>query len=238
MRKSLGEKRKAISTEQIEEITRLYGTFVENERVKIFRNERFGYQRITVDQPLRLRYTGKGAQDRLEASKAFAKLNDAQRASLLAVIGALTELATTDRADALNAAAAVNGQLSRPEEKALVEVLAMRDPDAPALDEPDPELRDQESVPLPDESITFEPDPTARLASEAYRRAIDEYVASEVLPYVAEARIDHAKTKIGYEIPLTRHFYKYAPPRPLKEIDAEIRALEKEIQELLGEVAR
>jgi len=58
----------------------------------------------------------------------------------------------------------------------------------------------------------------------------------EVLPYVPGAWVDHDKTRIGYEIPLTRHFYKYVPPRPLEEIDAEIRELENEIQQLLTEV--
>jgi type I restriction enzyme M protein len=65
---------------------------------------------------------------------------------------------------------------------------------------------------------------------------VDEYMESEVLPYVPDAWVDHDKTKIGYEIPLTRHFYHYVPPRPLREIDAEIKALETEIQELLREV--
>lgn len=51
-----------------------------------------------------------------------------------------------------------------------------------------------------------------------------------------DAWVDHAKTKIGYEIPLTRRFYRYVPPRPLEEIDAEIKALEEEIQRLLREV--
>jgi type I restriction enzyme M protein len=69
-----------------------------------------------------------------------------------------------------------------------------------------------------------------------YRTAIDDYVRGEVLPYVPDAWVDHDKTKIGYEIPLTRHFYKYVPPRPLAEIDVEIRALEAEIQDLLREV--
>jgi type I restriction enzyme M protein len=59
---------------------------------------------------------------------------------------------------------------------------------------------------------------------------------AEVLPHVEDAWVDHSKTKIGYEIPLTRHFYKYVPPRPLAEIDAEIKALEVEIQELLSVV--
>jgi type I restriction enzyme M protein len=237
MRKSLGEKRKAISPEQIEEITRLYGAFEENERVKIFRNEEFGYQRITVERPLRLRYAGGAeARERLEASKAFAKLGEEQREGLLGFVAALGALSTTDRAEVLAAVAALNGKLSKPEEKALLEALAVRDPGAPALEEPDPELRDQENVPLPPEPVTFEPDPSLRLASEPYRRAVDEYVQAEVVTYVADAWIDHGKTKVGYEVPLTRHFYKYVPPRPLEEIDAEIRTLEEEIQELLGEV--
>jgi type I restriction enzyme M protein len=58
----------------------------------------------------------------------------------------------------------------------------------------------------------------------------------EVLPFVPDAWMDHSKTKIGFEIPLTRHFYRYVPPRPLEEIDAEIKALEEEIQALLAEV--
>jgi type I restriction enzyme M protein len=237
MRKSLGEKRKGISPEQIEEITRLYGGFEENERVKIFRNEAFGYQRITVERPLRLRYEGGAkARERIEASKAFRKLGEEQREGLLGLVAALGEVSTTDRAEALAAATSVNGKLSKPEEKALLEALAVRHPDAPALAAPDPELRDQENVPLPSNPVTFEPGPSARLASEPYRRAIDEYMTAEVLPYVSDARVDHAKTKVGYELPLTRHFYKYVPPRPLEEIDAEIRALEDEIQERLAEV--
>ena len=70
-----------------------------------------------------------------------------------------------------------------------------------------------------------------------YRTAIDDYIRDEVLPYVPDAWVDYDRTKIGYEIPLTRHFYKYVPPRPLEEIDAEIKALEEEIQRLLNEVA-
>jgi len=132
----------------------------------------------------------------------------------------------------------VNGKLSKPEEKALLEALAVRDPEAPPLDEPDPELRDQEDVPLPEGTVVFDADPTSRLASEPYRRAVDRYVEAEVLPYVADATVAHTKSRIGYEIPLTRHFYKYVPPRPLEEIDAEIRALEAEIQQLLAEVTR
>jgi type I restriction enzyme M protein len=92
-------------------------------------------------------------------------------------------------------------------------------------------------VPLPATSLSFEEDPTARFATPPCRAAVDDHMREEVLPYVPDAWVDHDKTKIGYEIPLTRHFYKYVPPRSLEEIDAEIKALEDEIQRLLGEVA-
>ena len=82
--------------------------------------------------------------------------------------------------------------------------------------EPDADLRDYENVPLGED--------------------VEEYLKREVLPHVPDAWIDHTKTKIGYEIPFTRHFYVYKPPRPLSEIDAELKSLEAEIQALLGEV--
>jgi type I restriction enzyme M protein len=65
---------------------------------------------------------------------------------------------------------------------------------------------------------------------------VDDYTAAEVLPYVPDAWVDYEKIRIGYEIPLTRHFYKYVAPRSLAEIDAEIKTLEAEIQDLLREV--
>jgi type I restriction enzyme M protein len=74
------------------------------------------------------------------------------------------------------------------------------------------------------------------LPSVEYRAAIQDYMDMEVLPYVPDAWVDYDKTRIGYEIPLTRHFYVYQPPRPLEEIDAEIKDLEGEIQVLLAEV--
>jgi type I restriction enzyme M protein len=123
-------------------------------------------------------------------------------------------------------------------------VLAVRDPDAPIVfdkkssPEPDPELRDNENVPLPPVSVEFSIDVTERLRSVEYRTAVDDYMTLEVLPYVPDAWVDHAKTRIGYEIPLTRQFYTYVPPRPLAEIDAEIDALESEIQERLAGVKR
>jgi type I restriction enzyme M protein len=84
--------------------------------------------------------------------------------------------------------------------------------------------------------VRFEPDPSDRLTTIEYRTAVEDHMDTEVLPYVPDAWVDQSKTKIGYEISVTRHFYRYTPPRPLAEIDAEIKALEGEIQELLREV--
>jgi type I restriction enzyme M protein len=67
----------------------------------------------------------------------------------------------------------------------------------------------------------------------AMRDAIDTYMEAEVLPHVPDAWVDYSKTKVGYEIPINRHFYVYKPPRPLSEIANEIVTLEGEIATLL-----
>lgn len=88
--------------------------------------------------------------------------------------------------------------------------------DAKGNPEPDPALRDYENVPLKED--------------------IEEYMKREVLPHVPDAWIDHTKTKIGYEINFNRYFYKYSPPRPLEEIEADLKKIEKEIADMLAEV--
>ena len=239
MRKSLGEKRKEISAEQIAEITRLYADFTEREQVKILPNESFGFQRVTVERPLRLRWevTAQTA-GRLAATKQWAKLTADDQGNLASRLHALVGASTMER----SAMAAKLGALPKAIEKQTWDALAVTDPEAPIVTsrkgepEADPDLRDNENVPLPPIPVTWAADPTERLANIEYRSAVDDYIAEEVLPYVPDAWVNHAKTKIGYEIPLTRHFYKYVPPRPLGEIDAEIKALEAEIQELLREV--
>ncbi len=242
MRKSLGEKRKEISATQIAEITRLYGGFEEGEKVKIFPNEAFGSLRITVERPLRLRWdVSDETIAAVEAAKAVQRLGEADLAKLRQVIeGHRGESFATEKEMKQALADDLAGsELPKPVQKAVWAGLAVRDEEAPIVTnrkgdpEPDPELRDNENVPLPPEPISFEEDPTNRLASLAYRTAIDDYMRDEVLRFVDDAWVDHEKTKIGYEIPLTRHFYKYVPPRPLEEIDAEIRELEGEIQALL-----
>lgn len=246
MRRSLGEKRKEISAAQIEKITRLYGDFAEGEQVKIFPNEAFGFLRITVERPLQLRWeiTDETLAAALSA-KTIQKLPKETQTALRELLederGALFP-AQEELVKTFKAAVGVL-ELGAPAQKALWSALAVRDEDAPVITnrkgtpEPDPELRDNESVPLPVVPVSFVEDPTDRFATLEYRTAVDDYMRDEVLPYVSEAWVDHNRTKIGYEVPLTRHFYKYVPPRALEEIDAEIKALEGEIQRLLAEVA-
>jgi type I restriction enzyme M protein len=246
MRKSLGEKRKQISNEQIEEITRLYGDFTEGEKVKIFPNEAFGFLRITVERQLQLRWEVTDETIAVAfAAKAIQKLPaDTQTAlrELLADERGAHFATQSELVKTFKAAVGVL-ELAAPAQKALWSALAVRDEDAPVITdrkgnpESDPELRDNENVPLPAVPVSFVEDPTERFGTLEYRTAVDDYLRDEVLPYVPDAWVDYDRTKIGYEIPLTRHFYKYVPPRPLEEIDAEITALENEIQRLLAEVA-
>jgi type I restriction enzyme M protein len=242
MRKSLGEKRKEISAEQIAEIARLYGAFEDGERVKILPNESFGFQRITVEHPLRLRWeVPLDFPAVAAAAPGWEKLSEHDQRTLLLALSSLNGISTTDRNDVERAIEMVQ-MFSGAAEKVMWRVITRSDPDAPIVvdrkghPEPEPDLRDNENVPLPGPMDSFDEDPTGRLASPPYRAAVDAYIAAEVLPFVPDAWVDHAKTKIGYEIPLTRHFYRYVPPRPLAEIDAEIKALEEEIQRLLREV--
>jgi len=242
MRKSLGDKRKEISPEQIEEITNLYGDFTEGDRVRVLPNESFGFQRITVERPLRLRWevTDLTAAE-LSATKAWTKLSASEQLELTDRLDALagtvgrTEKEMADKLGPLPTAIAAE----------VWKQLAVSDADGVLQTKkgqplPDADLREQESVPLPvGTPIWDEADVSAtkRLADAEHRAAVDAYIEAEVRPWVPDAWVDHSKTRIGYEIPLTRHFYRYTPPRPVAEIDAEIKALEAEIRALLDEVA-
>jgi type I restriction enzyme M protein len=245
MRKSLGEKRKRISPEQIAEIVQLYGAFEEGKCVKILPNESFGAMRITIERPLRLRW--EVSEETLAVARVdrkLAKMDDEAREQLVSDLTEYAGLLSADRETLAVKLAPVFARfgLTRDQENAVWEALAVRDPEAPIITDgrgnslPDPELRDHENVPLPEGRGAYGVDVSSRLQSPEYRAAIQDYMEREVLPYVPDAWVDYGKTRIGYEIPLTRHFYVYKPPRPLEEIDAEIKGLEKEIQGLLAEV--
>ena len=238
MRKALGEKRKEISDAQINEITRIYGDFTENEFVKIFENSSFGYQRITVERPLRASWQSNGFLTLLDPTSWMSEKEKE-------IDSALQTLGATIYESAKEAEIAFKRVLpgySTKQIKEIVSLMCISDEHSPIVKnangnaEPDSGLRDNENVPLPSGPTKWEHDVTSRLETKPYRDSIDTYVRAEVLPYVPDAWVDFEKTKLGYEVPLTRHFYKYVPPRPLAEIDAEIKQLEAEIQELLNEV--
>ena len=115
-------------------------------------------------------------------------------------------------------------RLNRKLRAAILSALGERDPTAePCLDDkgntqPDPDLRDTETIPL--------------------KESIDQYLANEVFPHVPDAWPDHNKTKIGYEVPLNRQFYVYEPPRQLADIESNLQALENEIADLMAEVTK
>jgi type I restriction enzyme M protein len=156
MRKSLGSKRKELSPEHIDDITRLFGRFKKSTRdgvpiSRIFNNEDFGYWTITVERPQR------------------------------------------DAAGQI-----VLGSKGKGKGKPM----------------PDSSLRDTENVPLGE--------------------YVESYFKREVLPHAPDAWIDHDKTKVGYEIPFNRHFYVFKPPRPLAEIDAELKGVTDRILTMIG----
>ena len=215
---------------------------------KVFGTADFGFHKITVERPLRLNFQPTLERvARLENERGFVKLATSNKKNekvrlaeiaegkqrqaairkLLADCAAqhgdtlykdrnafLTDLREADRA--------ANVRLTAAELKAVLAALGERDESAEICHdrhgnpESDPELRDTESVPL--------------------KEGIQAYFAREVLPHVSDAWIDESKTKVGYEIPLNRHFYQYEPPRPLEVIEADIKTLERDIIELLADV--
>jgi type I restriction enzyme M protein len=156
MRKSLGSKRKELSPEHIEEITKIFGNFKKVTQdgapiSRIFKNEDFGYRTITVERPER---------------EAMGKI--------------------------------VLGTKGKGKDKRV----------------PDASLRDTENVPLSED--------------------VDRYFQREVLPHAPDAWLDPEKTQVGYEIPFNRHFYVFKPPRPLAEIDAELKGVTDRILQMIG----
>ncbi|HHU63616.1 MAG TPA: SAM-dependent DNA methyltransferase [Clostridiales bacterium] len=244
MRRSLGNKRNEITEDQIEEITRIYGEFKENQYCKIFDNEDFGYRKIVVERPLRLNF--QVTEERINNLYSETAFNNLAKSKKKGAAG-LREIEEGERLqqqiiDTLktmdstvvyknrdeftkvlkktfkNSGIKLNSTLL----KAILSALSERDEtadicmDSKGNPEPDPELRDTENVPLKED--------------------IHEYFEREVKPHVPDAWIDESKTKIGYEIPFTRHFYKYQPLRPSEEIMKEIIELEKSISEKLKKV--
>jgi type I restriction enzyme M protein len=223
---------------------------IERERVvsKIFDNEDFGYSKITVERPLRLNFqatveritrlddeTGfknlatsakKDPAIRQQEIEAGQQRQEEIRKLLRDFAKSSKEKLFKDRTEFLTSLREIdrmhNARLTAAELKAVLAAVGERDETANTCvdkngdPEADSDLRDTETVPL--------------------KESIDEYFKREVLPHVPDAWIDETKTKVGYEIPLNRHFYRYEPPRELEVIETDIKRLEGEILELLKEV--
>ena len=237
MRKSLGSKRHLISPEQIEHIVQLYGNnsngteTTDADASKIFTTTAFGYTTITVERPQQ--FTWALTPDRLAravSAKSLQPVAEVVELALLPSIPSVEPVKTatsqltvfTKRIKTALVTAGVT--LTAPQLKALLAGLAEHDESAPIVTDakgnpvPDTDLRDTENVPLTED--------------------IDTYIQREIAPHVKHFWVDRTKDKIGYEIPFTRHFYKYVPPRSLEEIDADLNELVQEITVLLGEVER
>ncbi|MGE0126515.1 MAG: N-6 DNA methylase [Blastocatellales bacterium] len=254
MRRSLGDKRRKIGekedgADQLAEIVKIYGRFADGDTSKIFDNADFGYTRVTVERPLRLRY----------------QMTDEGKARFLDACPHLDDDAhAIDRALGREALPDWNGVWPRvaellseresrwkaPDQKLFRNVFTRRDPEAervvkelfvaslmPDFDFDEArnggEFYDEEEGYF----VVYEPDPELRdFENVPLKQDIDEYFEREVLPHVPDAWMDREKDKVGYEINFNRHFYRYTPPRALEEIDADLKRAEEEIVRLLREV--
>lgn len=242
MRKNLGAKRREIRDDARETISHIFhemanGGGVWSDVSKIFDSTDFGYREIRVERPLRLNFQSSAKRiGRLKLAKPFLKLDPSDQEALLEVItdhlpGTLFTERPAFEVALTKALKAAGVKIGAPVRKAILAALSERDAtaaiclDSDGKPEPDPELRDYELVPL----------------QENWK----EYVVREVTPFMPDAWVDETYRddadkqvgRVGYEISFNRYFYRYAPPRPLTEINAELKALEAEIADLLKEVA-
>ena len=266
LRKSLGAKRREVPFERKQDILRLLAGFEDGAKdpagengdggesvvSRIYPTTHFGFRKITVERPLRLDFqTSPGRIARLDDERAFANLavsrkkgeakakdeeaGREQQAAIRAVLGTLPDTLFLDRADfeaaLFRAAKEADLKLAAPIRKAILAALSERNEQAEVCrdkqgrPEPDPELRDTENVPLLED--------------------IELFFEREVMPHVPDAWIEKARRDpqdgkvglVGYEINFNRYFYEYRPPRPLEEIEADIRQVEEEIVAMLQEMA-
>ena len=252
LRKNLGKKNCELSEEDITRICDAFLAFEETEQSKIFPNEAFGYWKVTVERPLRL--SVKLSQERRDQFRAACQ--EAKEDPLANLAGRVAEKSGPGPhrdfnvfMDTVEEDAKEHGvKLTAKRKKLLQSALADRSEEAEAVIkkihkrgvgpnplvglfeatisgkrcvveyDPDSELRDTEQVPLLEEG------------------GIEAFLRREVLPYAADAWYTPGSVKIGYEISFTRYFYKPQPMRNLKEIRADILALEQETEGLLVEI--
>jgi type I restriction enzyme M protein len=226
LRKNLGSKNCEFTDEHIRTLMDTFLNFEESDISQIFANEAFGYHKITVERPLRLKTHS--TPERLARFKAENPGDEALAEGLSTLLGNKPHFdfnvvqkqfdkwlkgqelkATAKQKKALWDTFTETDEAARP-------VIKKKHKDGTVEHEPDSSLRDTENVPLTE--------------------TIESYFAREVLPHVPDAWIDESKTMRGYEIPFTKYFYQYEPLRSLEEIVADIRALEAETDGILEQI--
>jgi type I restriction enzyme M protein len=265
MRKSLGDKRREIPLERSQNILQILADFLDGDTrpvtkdgktedvivSRVFPTTHFGFRKITVDRPLRLNFHANADRiARLEEEKGFLGLSKSKKKGaagakeqaegralqeeIRKLLRSLPNTLVKDRAEferLLDAALKkARVKLPAPARKAVLSALSERDEtaaicrDKDGTPESDSELRDTESVPLSE--------------------SVETFFDREVRPHVPDAWIDTSKRDlkdgevglVGYEINFNRYFYRYTPPRPLEEIEADIRGIESDILKMLAEV--
>jgi type I restriction enzyme M protein len=242
MRKNLGSKRREIRDDARETISKIFHEMANGggpwaDVSKIFDTTDFGYREIKIERPLRLNFRAYAERiERLKLAKPFLKLDPAEQDDVLNVVtnhmpDALFQNRPVFEAALAKALKGAGVKIGAPVKKAILAALSERDEtaaiclDSDGKPEPDAELRDYELVPLKEDWKS--------------------YVDREVTPFVTDAWVDETYSdgadkqvgRVGYEINFNRYFYRYVPPRPLAEIDAELKTLEADIASLLMEVA-
>lgn len=211
MARSLGDKRKTISDSQIAEITTLYAEALDREdsRLRVLAREELGFARLAVERPLRRAWRIGGHLYTTEVS-AKAAVKAAEPTAAAAQVNAAVKAAAFDDPTAEPVPGGKTGQYKA-----------------------DADLRDYESIPLPPGYLTMSAEEqVSRVRADAERHLLEQ-----VHPYEPLAWVDHSKTKIGYEVPLTRLFYSYNPRQSVAECAADIVSSQKELIELIEGLA-
>lgn len=245
LEKSIGEKRRRLSQEDIDAITRLHGDMARSRESKMAAvDQEFRYDRVTVNRPLFVRYDiGAASLERLEEATVFRNLSVARRGSrdpdaqvargeaiqnaIRTVFRAARSRSTLDREKfeswlATDILAAVPGRVPKAVVDAVRKACEVPDPQGQAARDrhgavrADPESRDYENV--------------------LHGKSIERFLEGDVRPWAPHAWIDHDKTMPGYVIPFKRMFYRPDLPRSLSAIDSDIAAISRDLRSLLGDL--
>ncbi len=276
MKRSLGNKRRYLDEAVIDELTREHGALAESKTSKVFDNADFGYRRVTILRPLRLRF-----QITHEAKERYLDTCPELLDAVLAIeaelgndphydwneVWATAQMIVSSLPDDVEGWA--KGAKGSAQKKLFRDAFTEADPEAaPVIDKHHkiakldsealfpgqtlPKVKADELYALlglsadgKGKHIEYEPDPALKdFENIPLKEDVVSYVLREVRPYVADAWIDRGALdeqdggigKVGYEINFNREFFQYQPPRPLAEIDAELKQVEKRIMDLLQEV--